>query len=104
MEHSGNLLPNYVRGLSFTRRVGYVQDVRYIAKEHMDVRRDPFNVAHRLKKTLCPISWVTSYPPYGAYIVPNIVGNDTAPYGTPVFGLVGNELRTQRGTCVWPRA
>jgi hypothetical protein len=51
MEHSGNLSPKYVRG----RRVGYVQDVRYIAREHMDVRRDPFNVAHRLKKTWCVI-------------------------------------------------
>ena len=33
--------------------VGYVQDVRNIAKEHMDVRRDPFGIARSLVDPLC---------------------------------------------------
>ena len=37
------------------RRVGYVQDERYIAGEHMDVRRDCVNFA-RL------VGWVIYYP------------------------------------------
>jgi hypothetical protein len=45
---AGKIINGWNRGMS----VGYVQDVRYIAKEHMDVRRDPYNVAHRLQKTV----------------------------------------------------
>ncbi len=37
------------RNLEEMRRVGYVQDVRYIAIEHMDVRRDPIGVTHGSK-------------------------------------------------------
>ena len=40
------------------RRVGYVQDERYIAGEHMDVRRDCVNRA----QPLVVVGWVTCYP------------------------------------------
>ena len=60
------------------RRVGYVQDERYIAIEHMDkvrpgtgregslgcVRRDCFSFARIMKQVSVVDSWVTSYPPY----------------------------------------
>ena len=34
------------------RRVGYVQDERYIAGEHMDVRRDCVSLAQRMVLTV----------------------------------------------------
>ena len=57
------------------RMNGYVQDERYIAREHMDVRRDCVSFAR-----LVFVGWVTLYP-RGFPVESQRCVTSNAPYG-----------------------